>query len=261
MADTRISNSGQSGGLTISTDNGSKLFALPIVCRTLPSSTDLEQRINHVQSIGFAFAGDVSPATMTFSTAATLLQHLSTPVFVSPPSLRDIADLVRKIASTFSGQWLSSTMNHYGRFEAAIFGYCSQLNQYVAYHLSSKPTFDSPICITRHLFEDECDILVLGSGKQQLICEIERIKRNGDEYGRTGRVPKLAIEAMVKHDSCSGVGGSLSIGLASRLDYNLYSWVRPVEYGKPEAVMSYNGFDLTAVSEVGDFFIGINGMV
>src|SRR5579871_4434024 len=80
IADTRISQKGPTGGTTIMTDTGAKLFAIPIRCH----QGSVRQAARYSTSIGFAFAGSVLPATMTVATASTFLQNLLTDTFRSP---------------------------------------------------------------------------------------------------------------------------------------------------------------------------------
>jgi hypothetical protein len=79
-------------------------------------------------TVGYAFAGDVVPATMTFATASTFLQNLTTLGSTDPPMLQEIAALVRGLAEQFSRESLASSNGKYGRFEAAVFGWCPHLD-------------------------------------------------------------------------------------------------------------------------------------
>lgn len=77
VADTRISSKG-SQGVTISTDSATKIFAIPIRCHQPATASNLRRLPFYTTSVGFAFAGDVVPATMTVATAGTFLQNLVT---------------------------------------------------------------------------------------------------------------------------------------------------------------------------------------
>ena len=89
---------------------------------------------------------------------------------------------------------------------------------------------------------------------------IDNIRQQGDKFNRTARIPKLAAEALIKED-ISDVGGSLSIGVATRDDFRLFSYVTPNEMGKPEANISFNGIDLGQEARlVGHYMISIDGI-
>lgn len=260
VADTRISAPGETGGTTIRTDSGAKLFALPISCSHLSSDPSVRRMPYYTTSVGFAFAGDVLPATMTYATASTFLQNLLTAGPKDPPMLRDIGNLVGQLAERFSKESLSSSNGRYGKFECAVFGFCHHLQRFVTYHIPhlEQPTF--AIEIKEAFPTADSDILVLGSGRTRLNEKITFIRNNGDRFLRTGRIPKLALEAIVDEDQ-GDVGGSLSIGIATTWRYDLYSWLRPVEYGKPAAFLSFNGIDLSEIGHLGQFMIAPTGMV
>src|ERR1700688_199321 len=108
VADTRISNPGQSGGAVVATDSGAKLFALPIHCYAAVAGSFAKKTL-YQSSVGYAFAGDVLPATMTFATVSTFFQNLVTVGSYDPPRLRDIAEMVGHLAEGFSKEALFSS--------------------------------------------------------------------------------------------------------------------------------------------------------
>jgi hypothetical protein len=261
VADTRISAVGASGGTIIRTDSGAKLFSLPVVCRKMSTAETIHSNPHFSTSFGFSFAGDTLPATMTFATASTFLQNLVTSGSANPPLLRDIARLVRTLAERYSRESLAGSNGKYGQFEAAIFGWCPHLARFAIYHLFPKLNSSSfSVEIKEHLPVDESYVQILGSGRERLTAQIELIRANGDRFLRKGLVPKLAAEAIIEEDK-GDVGGSLSVGIATRWRYDLYSWVRPVEPGKPQAIFSFNGINLaTEIENVGHYIIGLNGI-
>ena len=212
-------------------------------------------------SLGYSFAGDVLPATMTFATASTFLQNLVTTGSANPPMLKDVAELVRRLSERFSKESLAGSNGKYGLFESAVFGWCPHRDRFAIYHLSPKLTSSSFLVeITEILPADEFSVTILGSGKKRLLEKIENIRTHGDKFLRTARIPKSAAEAIIEEDQ-GDVGGSLSIGIANRWRYDLYSWVHPVEPGRPQAVMSFNGIDLqNEINHVGHYLIGLNGI-
>jgi hypothetical protein len=264
IADTRISSPGSDGGTTISTDSAAKLFAIPVQCNRPSAGNASFRRLPHyTTSIGFAFAGDVVPATMTVATASTFLQNLTTTGPSDPPSLREVAWMIGRLAARFSKEKLSSSNGRYGEFEAAVFGWCPVLNRFAVYELRprSDPGRFEIECL-EHLPEEEDQAISFGSGAKRLNEVIADIRQNGDVFQRTGRVPKLAVEALIREGSLGDVGGSLSIGLADRLGFRLYAHVTPVVYGAPAAKMCFNGIDIfDEVGPIGHYLIGINGMV
>jgi hypothetical protein len=113
---------------------------------------------------------------------------------------------------------------------------------------------------TEHLPDDSSLIVILGSGRPKLEEKINSIRVDGDKFGRKGRIPKLASEAVIE-ENAGDVGGSLSIGIADRFEYHLYSWLRPVEVGKSRAVLSFNGIILNQeTAYVGHYLIALDAM-
>jgi hypothetical protein len=109
VADTRISTPGPSGGTTIRTDSGAKLFAVPIRCYQAVMDERFRKRSLYSSSVGYAFAGDVLPATMTLATASTFLQNLTTVGSNDPPRLSEIAAMIGRLAERFSKESLGSS--------------------------------------------------------------------------------------------------------------------------------------------------------
>ena len=121
VADTRISSRG-SQGVTISTDSATKIFAIPVRCHRPTTTSNMRRLPYYTTSVGFAFAGDIVPATMTVATAGTFLQNLITVGAANPPKLSEVAEVVRRLAVRFSKEKLSSSNGQHGTFEAAVFG-------------------------------------------------------------------------------------------------------------------------------------------
>jgi hypothetical protein len=261
VADTRISQPGSSGGTTIMTDSGAKLFAIPIRCHQARMDSSFRKHELYSASVGYAFAGDVLPATMTLATASTFLQNLTPIGSNDPPRLSDIAAMIGRLAERFSKEALASSSGNYGKFTAAVFGWCPMLGEFANYKLeprltSSTFTIDCQELLPRH----NATVITFGSGAARMIKQIDRIRQHGDKFHRTALVQKLAAEALIEQDS-GDVGGSLSIGVATRNDFRLYSYVTPKVPGKPEAKISFSGIDLGQGNQlVGHYMIAIDGI-
>lgn len=255
VADTRISAPGPSGGTTIMTDSGAKIFAIPIHCHQEIMDASFRKKTLYYSSVGYAFAGDVLPAAMTLATASTFLQNLTTVGSNDPPRLSEIAAMIGSLAERFSKDSLASSNGAYGKFAAAVFGWCPILDEFAIYKLEPR--------LTSSTFQMECEelrpkdnstVVLFGSGATRLTQQIDYIRKHGDKFHRTARIPKLAAEALIAQD-VGDVGGSLSIGAATRNGFRLYSHVTPIVPGKPEAKISFNGIDLHPDLMVGHYMI------
>jgi len=262
VADTRISSPGPGGGFTISTDSAAKLFAIPVQCHRPSGDIGFRRVPHYTTSIGFAFAGDLVPATMTVATASTFLQNLITTGSSDPPRLSEIAQMIGRLAARFSKEKLFSSNGRYGKFESAVFGWCPVLNRFAVYEL--KPSSDQAqfeIECLECLPEDDKQVVSFGSGAMRLNELIAHIRQNVDEFHRTSRFPKLAVEALIRENNLGDVGGSLSIGLANRFEFQLYAHVTPIVPGSPAAKMCFNGIELfEEIGLIGHHLIAINGM-
>jgi hypothetical protein len=256
VADTRISQPGPSGGgTTIITDSGAKLFAIPIRCYQATMDPSFRKKDLHSWSVGYAFAGAVLPATMTVATSSTFLQNLTTVGSNDPPRLSEIATMIGRLAERFSRESLASSSGTYGEFTAAVFGWCPVLDEFAIYKLEPRRTSSRFKMACEELRpKNNSTVVSFGSGAARLTRQIAHIRDHGDEFNRTARIPKLAIEAVVKQD-VGDVGGSLSIGIATRNGFSLYSHVTPVVPGKPESKISFNGIDLDQDLMVGHYMI------
>lgn len=262
-ADTRISADGQHGGTVVRTDTGAKLFPLQMFCHRLSSDPTYRRQKHYFKTLGFAFAGAVVPAMMTHATAGAFLQNLAVQVEYSanPPRLDLVAEMIRRMGEQFSKDYLSSTAGEFGAFEAALFGWCPYSEQYVCFHMQPSATPSSFELKTSKVNLNEGAIIRLGTGAGRFDEHMGQLERDGDHWERRTRLPKVAIERMIA-ENASDVGGSLSIGRSEREDFRLYGWVSPVERGKPEAQLAFNGIELNNQNIwVDQYLIAIDSIV
>jgi hypothetical protein len=165
------------------------------------------------------------------------------------------------LAQRFSKDVLGSSNGEYGSFAAAIFGWCPILNRFAIYELRPRLTSSTfEMQIEETLPKDNRLVVSFGTGAARLIRKIDEIREQGDKYNRTARIPKCAAEVLIEEDE-GDVGGSLSIGSATRDGFHLYSYVTPIVKGKPEAMLSFNGIELgQGAGLVGHYMIAIDGV-
>jgi hypothetical protein len=264
VSDTRISAPGKDGGTIVRTDSGAKLLALPVVCRKISSDPNYIQSIPHYSTaLGFAFSGDLLPATLTYATASTLLQNLMTLDSKNPPHLNAVAQLVRGLCERFTNDSLSTSNGAYGRFTSAVFGWCPHEQQFQIFLLEPAPCGSLiSITVTKRCPINETEIVAFGSGMASFTEEVSRLRERIDSRGYSVRIPKLAIEAMISTGTQSDIGGSISIGIASKFRFEPFSRVHTKEPGNRRATISFNGIDLRPESiHVDQYIVGMMGMV
>jgi hypothetical protein len=180
--------------------------------------------------------------------------------------LRDVADMVRRVAVRFSREMLTND-NTYGRFECSVFGECPHSERFEVYVITALAhSKDEAELVPRNPYEGTAPIL-LGNAQPQFRFAYEELQKDGDTDGRRSRVPRLAAERIVL-DGAGSVGGSLSLGFvphaapAHERNFQLFRWVQPIERGKPKAISTFNGVDVDReVGQVGPCIIGMFGMV
>lgn len=261
VADTRISAEGEMG-VYIRTDSAAKLLSLPIACRMLSNDPSVELIPFYTTTYGFTYSGNPTLALMTFANASAILQQLTSISRTDPPRLREVVQVVQSLAVRYLTEAWKNDQNYPG-FECAVFGYCPHSTRFEIYHFV--PTAKVPVVafsLTETCPINDSQIVVFGSGKNDLLEEISKIRINGDVYGRKARSPKLAIELMIETNKNLTVGGSLSIGIATRYRFQQYAWVSPLEKGKPHAKRAFNGIDLDSdIVGASRYFVGTPGMV
>ena len=201
---------------------------------------------------------------MTIATANTLLSDLVGPDASSIPSMADVAEVVRKLAQRFSKEALIGSASRYGRFEAALFGYCTSRREFLTYILGDIEDGSQGFSLQELKVLSEGGIIAsIGAtdAKSKLDEVIGKFRLHGEPHGRTGRWPRLAVEAMVEERPILSVGGAISIGIAMQDGFRAYYNSRPLVVGQPPAWRSFNGIDVDEeIGLVGPCTVGMLGM-
>lgn len=253
VADTRLS---RDEGVTRLTDAGPKLLPVPVTAHTPSSSTGSAQASR--RTLGAIVVGDIAPALLTVTSASMLLASLVSPDG-GPPTLEKVSEFVAKLASRVSRDYLGTTKGTYGRFQILLLGACPRDGELGAYnvHAREQPSGYEMV----HSACDLTGVSAFGSGRDRFEAELKSLEVDGDAYGRTSRLPIIAVENMITDAKARDVGGTPSIGWASRgLDFTLAWRTQPVVPGAPAARRVLNGFDLDDLGGVGACVIGGNGL-
>jgi hypothetical protein len=255
VADTRFSHQTDDGVIR-STDSGAKLFTLPVVCWK-------PQENGHFApfawlSLGYAFAGHVTAGTQTYLTASAMLQSLKAIKPNALPSIEDIARMVAEIARKYSMDIMQSTQCTEGGFDFCVFGFDVVRNSYRAYAGSNK--FDKKVIS----FFQEVGLeqpFSFGSGKQAFEDTLAQIANSGDPHGRRARLPKVALDEMIRKQTRQDVGGAMAIGITDRFGFRIVATVAPRVIGEPEPIMTINGMDVSEMLAVGEYVVMPDGML
>lgn len=259
VADTRISISTEHGAV-VRTDFASKLFSLPVVCAKSSYLTDQMKEMRSSHTYGFAFAGDAVPALMTFATASTFLANLVSDKDAPPPSLREISEFVRKLGARFGLETAGSRNRDKIDLEIAVFGWCPVSKAFAIYSLTAKNSSDRNDLTLAEKFPIASDqITTLGSGGTSLLEEVERLRQKHSGHDRSSTMyPKLALQNLVRSNTRSDIGGSISIATVNRREFILLREIRPPTDGELVATVPYNGIEPEIeFGPIGAYQIGI----
>lgn len=263
VSDTRISVP-TSNGVAIRTDAAAKLFALPVKCGVTDYTNPDLRRIGWSTTFGFAFCGDALPALMTFASASTLLSDLVSDNEAPPPSLANVANVMQKLGTRFGREIVQSKNGGSIPFEAAVYGWCPVKKAFAIYKLSpTGSNIDHSLVVEETLPASAEDVVLLGSGTSALRAELRRLSNQANCTGNAGRrLPKLALQNLVRRNELHDVGGSISIGIAARSGFSLMQEVKPIREGESNAAITYNGIDVVnEIDPIGSYRVAIAAVV
>jgi hypothetical protein len=252
VADTLISTGPQSARPL--SDKGPKLFPLSVQCFQ-PSSSGFFDRASYHATLGFAYAGAVLPASMTYAAASACLLNLIHHKHVPPPSLKEIAEFVARMA----GRYLEDTER---LFELAVFGWCPTIGHYDAFAITPTKSGDRlQMAVSRSDILSPGTYCILGTHKTAVgerIAEVER-QRSGQSIVRA---PITALRNAIESGALEGIGGSLQLGQANRQHFQLLRWCRPIPSSIPQAKFYFLGMDVDEeIGTVGNCLVGMQGTI
>jgi hypothetical protein len=253
VADTRVSRTGPIGGVI--SDAAAKI--LPLTLRRYePGSDGFFSSLTLHASLGFAFAGSALPALNTYAVVSACLQNLaSTTPGAPPPSISDVAGLIQRVAERYTRETMTA-------FEAIVFGWCPLERDYRAFVITPDRT-SSPLvmAVNEQQLHESDFVALLGSHRVVVRDEIRRVL-SAMQGQNLKRAPKRAIKNLVANGTLNDIGGTLQIGTATPVGFELKSYVRPLVVGRPQAARYFLGIDIDQeIGPVGHHLIGMTGTI
>ena len=254
VADTRFSRVSGADAQRI-TDHGPKLLPLTVVIRQ-PSASGFFDSVRFQTTLGFLYAGATAPALSTHALCTAALQNLITDPEHALPTLASIARFVGRTAERYMIDWGQNAPNH-ACFSAFVFGWCGAENALQAFHILPK--------IKERLIVDTSRVdlrepVAIGSGARDFKLRLDTLRHDGDKFGRTSRLPLLAVESLIADGTRDDIGGDIQLGYANQAGLQIASRCRPQTRGKPHAVMTFLGIDVLEIGPVGSCAIGMSGI-
>ena len=249
VSDTRVT--GVEGAIT---DGAAKILPLTMTCLA-PGPTGFFDQLTLSTTFGFAYSGSTLVGVMTYTVANTLIQSLSARPGERPPNLMDVAGLVARVAERYVREVGSD-------IEAVIFGWCPLERRYRAALIQHDPNAvpRRMTAIEQPLLDNEFCIL-LGTAKERVRRAIERTYEELNGLALK-RAPRLALQRLIEAGDFPEIGGSLQIGMASQLGFQLMSHVAPLVRGQPQAARYFLGINIDdEIGLVGQHFVGMTGTI
>ncbi|MDO8047419.1 hypothetical protein O3301_03005 [Janthinobacterium sp. SUN211] len=199
-------------------------------------------------SIGFAYAGAVFPAMMTYAALKVLLSNLA-PGEARLPTLQQIANLTAYIAEQYvrDGKKAFSEFPHCHIVLTGMSGYDGELAAMLVAPKEEYPDFQYKSRVL------DLDVVhVFGDKVKELKAAIQHLQDEADET-RLGLEPKIALELRIAAAESSKVGGTLQYGVHDG-KFKAYA----VNDSKKNLFL---GFDLNAVAKQIGFDILLDGLM
>ena len=256
-------------GSSVLSDSVAKLFSLPLLCRR-PGASGFFDSLYFSHSVGLAVAGNAILSLNLYASLVPILSNLiGTPmnngtISDAIPSLEDIAGLVGRLERELCLQ-IGATMGSRALGEALIFGHCFRTNTNRVFRLSpvenreKVPSLEI-ICEEQDLSAPE-RVVLLGVRQTEIAQRITDMRSSFPHRDiRWWRAPEFVLKRMLDDRSYDSIGGAIQRARAGAYGVNIFANVRPLEVGKPAAVMEYLGMDiLHVIGAIGPCYLGLGG--
>lgn len=246
VSDSRYTHSNHQ---SIITNNGPKIFELPIVC-TGPGKAGFFTEQYYYHRIGFAFAGSVTAALCIYTNIANFLSHLSS-IDRIIPSIKDINDFIIMIAKKYT----CPIKNPYV-IEFATFGYC----QYEGKNQVFYTIIDEKNCVNTTDKSEDCKNLplLLGAHKEEILKNIYDFSTTNPQL--SSRTPMKVLKSIIENNVYPDIGGAIQLGYNIGIDFTLSS-VSCKNFENENDSLQFRNIDIMRENGfVGDCFININGI-
>ncbi|MEH2123224.1 hypothetical protein [Nostoc sp.] len=256
-SDSRVSNNKNSTLI----DDAAKVFALPVVCR-FPGEDGFFSQIGYFHTYGYCFAGSTLLGQNTFLALMPLLSNLAT---VQPyiPQMADVADFILQYLGRAFDDYKVIACEHSG-VEVALFGWCHVTQkQHIFHYYPVKDDNEYVLKCTDYTDLNEKSFVYLGEDRKDMTQKIQKAFNGDSEPGRPlSRIPRYIIEEHIQNSEYKTIGGNLQLAIADRFGFRPFSICKPRAIGKPEAYLSYLGYELHQdIKNVGDAIVNLPGMV
>lgn len=198
-------------------------------------------------AVGFAYAGAVFPAMMSYAALKPLLDNLA-PGNVPLPTLHQVANLTAYIVEQYvrAGSRAFGSFPHCQIVLTGMSGFEGELTSILVAPREIYPDFKYESRVL-----DLSKIHVFGDERDELLSDIEKLIARADP-ATEGLEPKLALENRIRSNHVRSVGGALQYGVH---DGRFKVYAANGQIGK-----SFLGFDLKEIQTLIGFDILLDGL-
>jgi hypothetical protein len=243
-------------------DDAAKVFVLPVVCRFRGEDGFFSQ-IGYFHSYGYCFAGSTLLGQNTFLALMPLLSNLATDQPYTP-QMADVAHFIWEYLGRAFDDYKGIACEN-SAVEVALFGWCHVTQKQHIFHYY--PDKDDKGCYVLQ-YRDYTDLneksfVYLGDDRNNMTQKIQKALDGDSEPGRPlSRIPRYIIEEHIQNSEYKTIGGHLQLGIADQFGFRPFSICRPKVLGKPEAYLSYLGYELHQdINNVGRAIVNLPGIV
>ena len=256
VGDSRLSQSGSTGGTVRLTDRAAKVLEAHIHLHgnnpRLPALTS--------RTVGVAYTGSTLVALQAYTAVLPLWARLMSPGEQTLPSMRACAEHLGQFLRAYAFEVAS--VGGSIETECVLIGFDDQAAAVEAWRARvSRAPAGVELCV---------DQIVLGEGEMELFGSgaadaKQRLSDSNPDERPWRREPLEMIRARLRDEEAGTVGGGVQIGLAVPDGFQLCSDAQPIRAGysragDPIVGMYYRGFDLMEMSKVGHTFASLAGV-
>ncbi|NEP56973.1 MAG: hypothetical protein F6K31_08095 [Symploca sp. SIO2G7] len=261
-SDSRVSKPVPENQYSTLIDDAAKVFTLPVVC-SFPGKEGFFSQVGYYHTYGYCFAGNTLLGQNTFLALMPLLSNLAaTQLYV--PEMTYVADFIlRYLGRAFDDYKAIATEG--SLVEVALFGWCRATQKQHVFHYYPDKDEDGYLVIKcmDYTYPNEENFVYLGAHSKDIKQKIKEAFDRESEPGKPiSRSPRYIIEECIQNSEYTTIGGNLQLGIADQLGFRPLSICKPRVPGKPEAYLSYLGYELHQdIRNVGHAFVNLPGMV
>jgi hypothetical protein len=255
VSDSRLSSGTETGRVRL-TDSAAKILSVPVVLRRQSAGNALGVPVR-TSEVTFTYAGSSLIALQSYTAILTLWRHLMTSGEERLPTVQELAEHLSIFVFSYTKE-VSAAHRRFQPCQCALIGF--QSDEGVVDGWSVEATFDnSEVGVRiRQMNLEPGKIDIFGSGTERAFQLLKDFPKTiGNLWCRE---PLQMIRHHLQQDDAADVGGGVQLGYIDEAGSQIHFDVQPDKYGGIMPNMRYRGFDFTAICNVGNTFVSLQGL-